>query len=265
MMKLVSILLAFVILLVEISPSTRGFNEAQATPFVAVAPVAAIGSLQALAATAAGAASIGIITAAQNEDVQRDIQRAIESVGTATDEAIQGIVAGVIAAWEFVSGGGDRQCDHSSTAVSPTARNRNRRGTGGVDPTPNGAAAALVSTTEGTRPRVEQCRGGVRECCHDYMQKFGARIQQRNSRRAPPGYLVYEINPNGTRQVSCCMEWDRTHGGFEVFRNRGRQHLGERGCDDLADDPCARTAGRGSHAQSARASHQPRSAACQAN
>jgi hypothetical protein len=264
MMRLVSILLAFVILLVEISPSTRGFNEAQAAPFVAVAPVAAIGSLQALAATAAGAASIGIITAAQNEDVQRDIQRAIESVGTATDEAIQGIVSNVIAAWEFVSGG-DRQCDHSSAAVSPTAGNRNQRGGGGPSRNPNSGTAAAAGATAERTPRAQQCRGGVRECCQQYLDKFDARLVRRSDSNGNTGYLVYEIAPNGSRRVSCCLEYDRMHGGFEIFRNR--QHLGERGCDDLdRDDPCANSPERGGHAQIDRSGrHEPRSQACRGN
>ncbi len=99
------------------------------------------------------------------------------------------------------------------------------------------------------RSRPQTCMGGADKCCKDFFSKFGVTRER--------GGFVARIG----NRFRCCLEWDALHGGLEIFDNRGR-HMGERGCDDLNEDPCEWTRTRGQHAQPASSTHRPRSRAC---
>lgn len=107
----------------------------------------------------------------------------------------------------------------------------------------------------GSSTQVKKCNGPPEECCSDFFKKFADRSEKRSG-----GFKIFKRAGNRSK-VECCMEWDSVHFGYEIFDNLGR-HMGERGCDDLSDDPCEWTKSRGTHAQPASSSHRPRSTAC---
>lgn len=98
------------------------------------------------------------------------------------------------------------------------------------------------------------CTQSPEACCQDFLSKFSNRVQKTRG-----GFRIFQ-NPNNNR-AACCMEWDHVHGGFEIFDNRGN-HLGERGCEDLSDDPCKNTLSRGKHALPSNKNHSPKSPLC---
>jgi len=102
--------------------------------------------------------------------------------------------------------------------------------------------------------RGATCSSSADSCCGDYFNKFGDRLEKGRG-----GIKIFKNNRHN--KLSCCLEWDNTHGGFEIFDEHGH-HMGERGCDDLSDDPCAFTKSRGLHAKPADSTHHPRSPVC---
>lgn len=200
--------------------------QAQSVP-VALAPAAAIGTLEALAFAATTAAFIGIISSQQNQDYQNQINQMIIEIEKAVKESANKALvhtmdkaAELIAVISFAV----RSCDSSSSKI-PDRR---------------------------AKARSAQCTGSVENCCRDFFSQFQGRFERRNG-----GYRFFDSR----RKFLCCAEWDAVHGGFEIFDSRGN-HYGERGCEDLNEDPCRFTASRGTHALPNSSSHRPRTNAC---
>jgi hypothetical protein len=119
---------------------------------------------------------------------------------------------------------------------------------------------SVAKATKTCSPQVEKesrhsdCTSSPEACCGDYFSKFSDQIDKGHG-----GFKIHKSK--GKNKILCCLEWDHTHGGFEVFDEHGK-HLGERGCDDMNDDPCSRTPSRGRHSQPNTTTHHPRTAAC---
>lgn len=191
-----------------------------------LAPAAAIGTLELLALAAAGAALVGIITYQQNQQYQAQINQMIADINVAVRNAAQQALIQTMTRATLLIAGislAVRACD----SVTGGAERR-------------------------SQARAAQCVGSVESCCEDFLNKFRGRFERRNG-----GYRFLDSR----RRVQCCAEWDSVHGGFEIFDSRGT-HFGERGCEDLNDDPCRYTASRGTHALPNSSNHRPRTAAC---
>ncbi len=102
--------------------------------------------------------------------------------------------------------------------------------------------------------RVNSCNSSPEACCGDYFSKFKNRLEKGRG-----GIRIFKNDHRN--KLLCCLEWDGTHGGFEIFDDHGN-HLGERGCEDLSDDPCQYSESRGRHAKPASSTHHTRSAMC---
>jgi hypothetical protein len=100
--------------------------------------------------------------------------------------------------------------------------------------------------------RKESCSASIDACCENFLSKFSNRATRSR------GAILFK---RGKQKIECCMEWDYRHGGLEIFDKWGN-HMGERGCDDLSEDPCEWTKSRGKHAEPSSANHSPRSPAC---
>lgn len=187
------------------------------------APVAAIGALELAKATVATAFAIGAISVVQRDDFQRQISDQIERIGTATDDVVKASIEDVTVLLKTIHGKAKALC-------SPLKHSGDKLG-----PT---------------------CKASPEECCVDFLHKFKGRVDKERG-----GYKVFKGLGGKHNKVECCLEWDRLHGGFEIFDKNGN-HLGERGCDDLSDDPCDFTKSRGSHAKPNSSNHRPRSSAC---
>lgn len=108
---------------------------------------------------------------------------------------------------------------------------------------------------DGTRKEDgSSCNATPEVCCRDFLNKFKDKLQKNSG-----AYGLFKDSQH--RKMVCCYEWDHQHGGFEIFDKHGN-HLGERGCDDLGEDPCQYTESRGKHAQPNSATHKPRSQLC---
>lgn len=98
------------------------------------------------------------------------------------------------------------------------------------------------------------CNSNPEACCKDFLEKFKEHLHKNSG-----AFALFKDTKK--HKMVCCYEWDHQHGGFEIFDKHGN-HLGERGCDDLSDDPCEYTSSRGKHAQPNSATHKPRSKLC---
>lgn len=131
-----------------------------------------------------------------------------------------------------------------------------------IDETMNGAIALLKKIDKLVKPRQcttsqadgknQQCDQILESCCQDFLKKF-----ENQMKRGKGGITIVK----GKNKFQCCLEWDYVHGGLEIFDERGN-HLGEKGCDDLSDDPCRWTKSRGAHAAPNSSTHKPRTATC---
>jgi len=201
----------------------HGLAPTQAHAFAPAlaAPVAAIGALELAEITVSAAAAIGVISITQNQEYRREISALIEKVRTETGEVLK-------------------------TALSEASILLRKI---------SGRAASCGDPGSGASRNVGRfCTSSPEACCVDYFSKFRERMDKRRD-----GIRVFRNKR--FNKLSCCLEWDSMHGGFEIFDERGN-HLGERGCDDLSDDPCTYSENRGRHALPASSTHKPRSAAC---
>jgi hypothetical protein len=100
------------------------------------------------------------------------------------------------------------------------------------------------SLAEGSdsQSRAQQCTGTPEQCCGDFFKRFD--VKKKDGKWT---WAFYK-NPAQRKRLQCCFQWDDVHGGLEIFDKNGK-HLGERGCEDMSDDPCAFTEARGEHAQ----------------
>ncbi|MFS4460326.1 hypothetical protein [Bdellovibrio sp. HCB2-146] len=105
-----------------------------------------------------------------------------------------------------------------------------------------------------TESSTGTCNSTPEVCCKDFLDKFRDHLHKNS------GAFAFFKDAKRHKMV-CCYEWDHQHGGFEIFDRHGN-HLGERGCDDLNEDPCEYTASRGKHAQPNSTTHKPRSQLC---
>jgi hypothetical protein len=193
----------------------------------ALAPAAAIAILEALVYAVAAAYLIGVITRQQNEQYQSEINQMIADIERAVRNAAQQELNRIMSKATLLIG----VINYAIRACGPSS-------SGGTD--------------RRAQARAAQCTGSVESCCGDFLNKFQGRFERRSG-----GYRFLDSR----RRVQCCAEWDSVHGGFEIFDSRGT-HFGERGCEDLNDDPCRYTASRGSHALPNPSNHRPRTAAC---
>lgn len=113
---------------------------------------------------------------------------------------------------------------------------------------------ACLPVSKEKRSLTPTCNQSPEACCGDFLSKFTNRIQKSRG-----GFRIFH-SPNNNKSA-CCLEWDPVHGAFEIFDNRGN-HLGERGCEDLSDDPCKNTISRGKHALPSNKNHSPKSSLC---
>ena len=211
----IRLILHLILILLICLTSTKKLD---ANPALILAPGVAIGSLEVMAATAAGAAAIGMISASRNREFQAAVAAAIEKIKTATMDAVRATLDDTIFLYRKIMGSSRPAC-----------------------PTPSQPS------------KTSDCSESIDACCGDFFAKFGDKAT-----RARGGIII----KRNRKKFECCMEWDHLHGGLEVFDERGN-HMGERGCDDLTDDPCEWTRSRGKHAEPASSTHKPRSAACQ--
>lgn len=235
--RLVSLVLIFAVFFLFV-PERQPIQRSQAV-VAAAAPVVAIGALELIALTLAAAAVIGIISTSQNEDYQRQIAALVERIKTATGEALHAALEQSIRMITVTSG--LVTVPFCTQIVLAKIR--------------SGMSGSSSSSGTQTRAAAAACEGNIESCCPDFVEKF--RGVARRERR---GMKIFW--DSRMRDARCCMEWDRQHGALEIFDNRGK-HLGERGCDDLNDDPCSPTLSRGAHARPNSSTHVPRSPLCQ--
>ena len=133
------------IALISISFS-NGFHseKARANPLVLAVPEVAIGSLEAMAAAAAVAASYGIISTSQNREFQQVIAGEVQSIKNATAEAIDETVKGAVFLYRKVMG-----------------QTQNRQCPENFEPA-----------------KSQNCSGGLDSCCGDFLSKFSNRINK---------------------------------------------------------------------------------------
>lgn len=116
------------------------------------------------------------------------------------------------------------------------------------------AGTTHKTCSDHTESGAGTCNSVPEVCCRDFLDKFKDHLQKSS------GSFAFFKDAKRHKMV-CCYEWDHQHGGFEIFDKHGN-HMGERGCDDLREDPCQYTESRGKHAQPNSTTHKPRSQLC---
>lgn len=105
----------------------------------------------------------------------------------------------------------------------------------------------------GRTERVNACKGGPKVCCQEFFDKHNPKRSNSSMAGETKEHWVEKAG-----KLMCCLQWDFTHGVWEIFDPRGI-HKGERSCQDLNDDPCART---GNLDIAKPQSHKPRGGRC---
>lgn len=201
---------------------TQNQTTKAAAPIALTAPVVTVGALELLQLTAAAAATYGVISVAQNEGFQNKVGAVKEKVIEATVDMVEKVEKDSVELF-----------DKLARAVGVKK-----------DCSPGNKTDRAVAT----------CTSAPEVCCKDFFSKFKGQSEHTHG-----GFRIWKnIKHN---KLMCCLEWDHLHGGFEIFDRHGN-HMGERGCDDLNEDPCANTESRGRHAMPASSTHRPRTAAC---
>lgn len=208
------------------TPSRSGLEvqKTEAIPALVLAPEAAIAALEIAILTVAAAYALHMITLADKREMTAEIQKLIDTIKEATGAVLHAALESAMFVLQKVSS------------------------------VKNGMSGGNCIPDRRAKERGAICKDSIDLCCDDFFGKFKDRIEKGRG-----GIRVYADSRKS--KLLCCFEWDRVHGGLEIFDKRGR-HQGERGCEDLHDDPCKLTASRGAHAQPAPQTHSPGSPAC---
>lgn len=200
------------------------------------APAAAIGALELAALSATAATAAGVISVAQNEEIQKQIKVQIAEVKSLTGDALKQSVADSFLIL-FYMNNPRMICDQTLNILFNKKHNK---------------AKAASQAQSNVKTRWLGCSQGPERnpnnCCQQFFEKFSdeideGRLSDRNASR-PRNQLVVRNKIFGG--VKCCLEFDRRHGGYEIFTKaggKGFSHLGERSCGDLDEnDPCKNSA-----------------------
>ncbi|MES2965964.1 MAG: hypothetical protein V4760_18930 [Bdellovibrionota bacterium] len=204
---------------------------------VLAAPVVAIGALELALLVLTAAVLINMISQAQHDDLASQVHGMIESIKTATGDAVKSMIEHSMLLMTSIAVATQAVCLTEAILRVRTA---------------SGASGSQSQSTSTTQAAT--CAGTMDSCCGNFFSRLGNRM-----RKGRGGVQVFR--DSRMRNLLCCFEWDSTHKGLEIFNSRG-EHLGERGCDDSNDDPCSFTRTRGPHAMPSPNNHRPTSGAC---
>jgi hypothetical protein len=226
-------------------------NGAEANPVIVIAGVeVSIEALAALAFACTAAAQVGIINYQQRDRINAQINDLREQMSSGVDRMTDATKAALVQAYQAIVRelhGGPAVCPIPIPATQPIAEPL-------AAPEPYEMSRTDTDSKPTTRPT--SIARTPEEACQSWFDRFsGGKFKNRFLRRGP---WVKFFKRAGLKDLLCCLEWDSTHGAWEVFNQSG-VHMGERSCEDLNDDPCEATpVGEGVHGGAEPGTHRPR-------